>query len=653
MKLSVIIVNYNVQPFLEQCLLSVLNAIKKVDTEVFVVDNNSVDGSVAMVKERFPFVHLIENKKNTGFSYANNQAIKIATGEYVLLLNPDTVVEEDTFEKVVSFMDAHPEAGGLGVKMLDGKGKFLPESKRGLPTPAVAFYKIFGLAALFPKSKLFGKYHLGYLDKDEIHQVDILSGAFMLMRKSALDKVGLLDETFFMYGEDIDLSYRIILGGYKNYYFPETRIIHYKGESTKKSSVNYVFVFYKAMVIFAQKHFSQHNAKLFSFLINLAIYLRAGIAIFIRFIKSIALPAFDFTFIMLGLWVIKNYYEKHFRFIDGGSYSDTLISIAFPAYAVIWMLLIYLSGGYDRPIRLYKIARGILVGTCVILIGYSLLPEHYRFSRALIVFGMAWVLVSYLITRLIAHVVGIESMSLNATKSKRIAIIGKEQEFARVNGLLDQTSINKGFIGFVSVDEKALQHVNYVGTLDQIEDIIQIHKINEVIFCSRDISSQDIINHMHTLVAANIHFKIAPPESLSIIGSNSIDTAGDLYIIDVDSISKPKNKRNKRMFDFVSAIIILGLSPILIWIQEKKSNFISNIFLVLLGLKSWVGYGSEKDKQQQLPKLKPSVLSPLSGIKDKSISEDMKNRLNLLYSKNYKVDNDLMIVWRALKKLGS
>jgi hypothetical protein len=269
------------------------------------------------------------------------------------------------------------------------------------------------------------------------------------------------------------------------------------------------------------------------------------------------------------------------------------------------------------------------------------------------VFGMGWVLISYLTTRFVAHIAGIESMSLNAPKSKRIAIIGKEDEFARVNSLLDQTSINKGFTGFVSVNDSGLQHVNFVGKLNQIEDIIQIHKINEVIFCSRDISSQDIINHMHTLVAANIHFKIAPPESLSIIGSNSIDTAGDLYIIDVDSISKPKNKRNKRLFDFTSSIILLLISPIVIWMQEHKGHFITNIFLVLFGMKSWVGYGSEKEKLPHLPKLKPSVLNPLSGIKDDSISEDMKNRLNLLYSKNYKVENDIMIVWRAFKKLGS
>lgn len=653
MKLSVIIVNYNVQHFLSQCLLSVLKAGRKVSTEVIVVDNNSVDGSVMMVKEKFPSVLLIENKKNTGFSFANNQAIKISKGEYILLLNPDTMVEEDTFEKVVAFMDAHADAGGLGVKMIDGKGKFLPESKRGLPTPAVAFCKIFGLSALFPKSKLFGKYHLGYLDKNQTHEVEILSGAFMLMRKTVLDKVGLLDETFFMYGEDIDLSYRILQGGYKNYYFPETRIIHYKGESTKKSSVNYVFVFYKAMVIFAQKHFSQHNAKLFSFLINLAIYLRASIAIVIRFLKSIALPLFDFIFIMCGLLFIRAYYERHFRFIEGGSYSNTLISIAFPIYAVIWMLLVYLSGGYDRPIRLYKIARGVLVGTCVILIGYSLLPESYRFSRALIVFGMGWVLITYCLSRLLAHTLGIKSLSLNASTSKRIAVIGKPQEFERVNGLLDQTSINKGFIGFISVDnsDSDTHHPLYVGSIQQIEDIIQIHKINEVIFCSRDISSQDIINYMHTLVTTDIDFKIAPPESLSIIGSNSIDTAGDLYIIDVNSISKPKNKRNKRLFDFLASCVVVCLSPLLIFLQKRKFKFIGNMFSVLVGLKSWVGYGS--GKHMHLPKLKPSVLNPLSGLRDTGISEEMKDRLNLSYSKNYKVENDIMIMRRSLKELGN
>ena len=273
--ISVVIVNYNVEFFLEQCLNSVTKAIEGIDGEVFVVDNNSLDNSVEMVKAKFPNVKCIENKQNVGFSKANNQAIELSDSKYILLLNPDTVVEETTFRKVIDFMESHPDAGGLGVRMVDGKGRFLPESKRGLPTPNVAFYKIFGLSRIFKKSPKFNRYHLGYLDEFKNHEIDILSGAFMLMRSETLDKIGLLDETFFMYGEDIDLSYRIQLGGWKNYYCSDTTIIHYKGESTKKSSVNYVFVFYRAMVIFAQKHFSKNHAKSFSFLINLAIYFRA------------------------------------------------------------------------------------------------------------------------------------------------------------------------------------------------------------------------------------------------------------------------------------------------------------------------------------------------------------------------------------------
>ena len=347
MKLSVIIVNYNVKHFLEQCLQSVNKAIKNIDAEVFVVDNNSVDQSVELVKDKFPFAKLIINKENKGFSVANNQAIKVSKGEYVLLLNPDTIVEEDTFENCISFMDSKPNAGAIGVKMVDGKGKFLPESKRSLPTPAVAFYKIFGLSSLFPKSKRFGAYHLSYLPEDEVNEADILAGAYMFMRKEALDKVGLLDETFFMYGEDIDLSYRIIQGGYKNYYFPETRIIHYKGESTKKGSLNYVFLFYKAMIIFAKKHFSGSNALVFTLLINLAIYLRAFLSLTRRLINKIALPLFDYSLILIGMIYLTNYWEINHRYVEGGTYPDIYWQALMPSYIFVWLGIYKLCGVYD------------------------------------------------------------------------------------------------------------------------------------------------------------------------------------------------------------------------------------------------------------------------------------------------------------------
>ena len=653
MKLSVIIVNYNVKYFLEQCLHSVRKAVRNVDSEVFVVDNNSVDGSVEMVREKFPEVKLIANKENTGFSKANNQAIEQSKGEYVLLLNPDTLVEDDTFTKVVGFMDSHPDAGGLGVKMVDGKGNFLPESKRGLPTPAVAFYKIFGLSRLFPKSKVFGKYHLGYLDKDETNEVEILSGAFMLLRKSVLDKTGMLDETFFMYGEDIDLSYRIIQAGYKNYYYPEARIIHYKGESTKKSSVNYVMVFYRAMIIFAEKHFSQKNAKLFSFLINIAIYFRAALAIFNRFLSRAALPLLDALLLIAGIMGIKNYWEHHIVFPAGGQYPSDIVSIAIPVYIFVWLMSVYLSGGYDKPVRLLKIFKGMFIGTVIILTIYALLPENFRFSRALIVFGAVWGMISMAFVRFVLHFAGFKNYKIGIKSNRRYVIAGNKDEAERVAGLLRTADMAPGFIGLVSVDDTQAKNDGFIGNIDQINDIINIYNIDEVIFCAKDIPAQKIIDKMSELSTTETEFKIAPPESLSIIGSQSINTSGDIYIIELDSISKANNRRSKRFLDIVVSLLFLPLYPVLLFTIKKPVGFLKNILLVLFGRKSWVGYDREHTSNLQvLPKIRKGILTPSDVIKDKNISADTFERLNLLYARDYKIINDLNIIWKGFRNLG-
>lgn len=650
LQISIIIVNYNVKYFLEQCLHSVFKALKGIDSEVFVVDNNSVDGSVALVKQKFPQVMLIENAENTGFSVANNQAIRIAKGKYVLLLNPDTIVQEDTFSKVISFMESHPDAGGLGIKMVDGKGKFLPESKRGLPTPEVAFYKIFGLSKLFPYSKRFGQYHLTYLDRNQNHEVDVLSGAFMLMRKEVLDKIGLLDETFFMYGEDVDLSYRITQSGYKNYYFAESSIIHYKGESTKKSSVNYVIVFYKAMAIFARKHFSNKGAGVIIFLIYLAIYLRAFAAIIMRLVKQLFFPAIDFICILFVLYALKNVYEQNFKLYPN-FYSANIINIAFPVYTLLWMFFIYLSGGYDYPLKLRRIIRGVLTGSAFILIVYSLLPEYYRFSRALILMGTASTISIVVLLRFMYHLIGIKQFKLNAGEAeKRIAIIGSEEEFIRVSEILSKTTIKAEFVGFVSLNEINEKNLSSIGNFNQIDEVIEVHKINEVIFCARDVSSQNIIGKMLSLVAKDIEFKIAPPESLSIIGSNSIDTAGELYVIDLNNIAKPENKRKKRLLDIITSLILIVFFPIIIWFQKKPIGYFINCLRVLIGINTWIGYG--KTPRKDLPALKPSVLTPASTIKG-DVSAEQFNKVLLNYSKEYVPENDIRILIKAFCNLGS
>jgi GT2 family glycosyltransferase len=628
----------------------VYKAAKGIEAEIFVVDNNSVDGSAHLIREKFPELHFIENKENVGFSKANNQAIRIATGKYILLLNPDTVVEEDTFSKVIGFMENHPEAGGLGVKMIDGKGNFLPESKRGLPTPWVAFYKMFGLSKLFPNSRRFGKYHLTYLNENEIHEVDVLAGAFMLMRKETLDKVGLLDETFFMYGEDIDLSYRITLGGYKNYYFPETTIIHYKGESTKKGSLNYVKVFYYAMIIFARKHFSGGNAGVFAFIIHLAIWFRAFISIFKRAMGKVVLPIFDGLVIFLGFVFITPIWEN-VRF-ETGHYPAIFLQLVVPVYIFFWLVGMLFSGGYKKPVSLYNIARGLLWGTIAILLVYSLVDEELRFSRVLILFGSIWSVFALLVSRLIFHWLKIKNLRLDLKKAKRIAIVGHSIEANRVKKLVEDSQIQSELAGFIALDSSD-RDKNYIGQIQQISEIIRINRINELIFCAENISSAQIIRAMLDLTQLDVEYKIAPPESLSIIGSNSIHTAGDLYVVNVNAISKKSNKRKKRFFDIGFSLTILFFSPIILWFFGNKKCFIINIFSVLTGGKSWIGYIPNLKNSSNLPDLKPGILNPGDLFPELSLDGEKIIRLNMLYAKDYSISTDMEILlkgWRTLDR---
>ena len=647
MKLSVIIVNYNVEFFLEQCLNSVYAALKHVEGEVFVVDNNSIDGSLAMVAEKFPQVTLIANKDNVGFSKANNQALRIAKGDYHLLLNPDTIVEEDTFQKVVDFMDAHPDAGGLGVKMIDGKGNFLPESKRGLPTPRDAFYKIFGLSRLFPRSKRFGRYHLSYLDKDEQHEIEILSGAFMLMRKEALDKVGLLDEAFFMYGEDIDLSYRIVLGGYKNYYFPDTRIIHYKGESTKKSSVNYVFVFYNAMIIFAKKHFSSKNARIYSFLINLAIYFRASVALLNRAVKRLTIPLLDYAILVAGLFFIAWQYQQ----MEGILIPQDLLNYGLPIYTLIWFLSQIFTGGYDKPVQLVKNAFGALVGTGIILMIYALLSKEYQFSRLIILVGGIWILVYYILSRLALHFIGGESYRIGGSKNKRFVIVGDLEEVERVSELLRQTKSKVQSVVFLShTDDKSDDR--FVGTLNQLDQVIDIQKIDEVIFCAKNMSAATIISKMSELEGSKLDFKIAQPETSFLIGSNSIDSQGDLYVMDINKINKPANRRNKRVVDVLVSFLFLIACPFICWFFDRKKNFVSNLFAVLTGKLSFVGYAAiHHSSNLKLPKIKRGILPASLMVENSELDDDSISRLNLIYAKNHSYLMDLKLIFKYFKQL--
>ena len=592
MRLSVVIVNYNVRAFLEQALLSVRKALQGIESEVWVVDNNSVDDSVRMVQEKFPEVRLIANTNNPGFAVANNQAIRQSSGEYVLLLNPDTLVEEDTFQKCLAFMDTHPDAGALGVKLIDGSGKFLPESKRGFPSPWVAFCKTVGLSALFPKSRLFNGYYLGNLPENDTNPVDVLAGCFMFMRRSALDQSGLLDEAFFMYGEDIDLSYRIIRAGYKNYYFPDTKTIHYKGESTKKGSLNYVRTFYQAMIIFTRKHLSGRRAGLFIRMLQAAIWLRAGITLVKNFGQKIWLPLLDAAIIFGGLVFLKDFWASYY-YRDPGYFKAPVLWFNFPLYTAIWLLSVWLNGGYDQRYDLRRLLRGLGLGTLLLAAIYGFLDLEYRPSRALLLLGAAWAALALVGLRTVLHFAEFRNFRIGRERIKNLVIVGSPEESQRVIGLLNQAGIAKNLIGTVALPgssppeiayagEKALS-VNYPipkGGIPQLgggpggaslDEIVRIFRVDELIFCSRDMRAQDILTWM-TRLGPSISYKIVPEESLSIIGSSSKNEPGELYTIDIRyNIAQPGQRRNKRVLDFGICLLLLLSSPFWLVFSKKRN----------------------------------------------------------------------------------
>ena len=641
MQLSIVIVNYNVQYFLEQCLLSVQRACQNLSHEIFVVDNASKDDSVEMVRIKFPLVKLIANADNPGFSKANNQAITQAQGEFVLILNPDTVVAEDTFLKCISFMESQPQAGALGTKMIDGKGNFLPESKRALPTPEVAFYKIFGLAALFPKSKKFGRYHLGFLSKDDTHEVEILSGAFMFFRKKVLDKIGYFDESFFMYGEDIDLSYRVIKAGYKNFYFADTTIIHYKGESTKKGSLNYVKVFYEAMLIFARKHFASGRAKAFSFLINLAVVFRALLTVLVNVLSSSYLFLIDAVFTYAGLCFIISFWANNIKNAPE-YYPFQFLGIIVPAYVLLWGIATFFSGGYEKPFRTFNFFRGIALGTIIIAALYAFLPESWRFSRAIILLGSFWSAVVMLLTRLSYNILRHGQFAFERHQAQRTLVLATDEEGKRAHTILQNVSPHDQVVASIAAKLNP----------DAILQYSLAFQAGEVVYSSSLFSFAEIIAATEK-TGNKADVKILNLGSDALIGSNSKNTAGDLYAAILQlQLAKPLVRRKKRLLDIAIGLLFLPFIPFAFLFVNSLSQFCSNWWQVLSGEKTWVGYWiTKEDSTRGLPLLQQAVVSSGSGVATVFSAEEI-HRLNFLYAKNYRFADDLNLLWQKRNHIG-
>ncbi len=615
-------------------------------TEIIVVDNNSSDNSIEYLTPKFPLVRFVANKENTGFAKACNQGLQLSTGKYILFLNPDTIVPEDCFQQCISFFESHTDAGALGVKMVDGSGKFLKESKRAFPSPMTSLYKLFGLSKLFPRSKTFSRYHLGHLPENENHEADVLAGAFMMIRKEVLDKIGGFDETFFMYGEDVDLSYRIQKAGYKNYYFAGTSIIHFKGESTRKASMNYVKMFYNAMSIFVKKHYGGSRAGFFNLLIHIAIWIRAGLTAISTFIRRAGLPMIDAGLILISFWLIKNAWQYYVK--PDLQYENKLLWIAFPAYTIFYLITAYYAGLYDRWYKRSELIKSSLIATIALLAAYSLLPEQYRFSRAIVLFGSIF---SFILISLLRWML-IQTKVLNGAKEqeekRNTLIAGSEKEYEQTLSLLKDAGAHHRVLGRVAVAENDATAIGYWKKMQQLSLTVPF---KEIIFCEGVLSFKDIIAVIEQQ-RSGIITKIHGEGSSSIVGSDSKDSSGEAVSKENGyKLSDPYNRRLKRLIDVSISFFALITFPIHLFTVKKPFAFFSNCFSVLFANKTWVGYAVT---EKHLPKLYPGVIAcngvPLSA--SQQLPTESLQMMDYWYARDYEPASDLKLLRRVYRKLG-
>ncbi len=684
---SIIIVNYNVRDFLMHALESIQRALQDISAEIFVVDNASVDGSVEMLKNTFPEVLIIENKSNVGFAAANNLAIQKSSGEYIVLINPDTVVQEDTFTSLISFMSDHPDAGAATCKILNPNGSFSIDSRHSIPTPMTAFWKQIGLSKLFPKSKTFARYNLTYLDENEINQVDAISGSFMFIRRAAYEDVGLLDEDYFMYCEDVDYCYRITQSGWKIYYVPDSSLIHYKGESTKKNNIDYVINFNRSLYLFYKKHFHQKYFALVGWLILLGVFLRGTFI----YIKNSIISNFSFLLdIFLINLVILLTFIVRFEFKSGFSFDEF-----FNHYIIINLLATMIFSIAAFSLDLYKTYRFSLVkifktnfATFFILSALTFFMKQFGFSRMVVVIAAFFSTLVMMVWRLMVRRYwrGAGSTLGRDILKRRTVLVGTDK---RTENLIEKIKqhVKTGIdlVGLVSLSTKEvgekIKNVPIVTTVDNMKEYIRLEKVDQVIFSTHNIAYETIIKTMSMIGSSNVEYKIIPQNLEVIIGKASVERFTDYQLLDIDyAIGKPYNRILKRAFDLIGSVIVLLITlPIwsilllirwrsfktfYIWgensekvaIKQSWKNPFSGLLNKLLlhiyifkGRLSFVGAPFRIIKDiQPIYYYKPGLFGLLQSNESRLESNKEREQYELYYLKNQNIWLDLEIIIKSL-----
>ncbi|MDW7680798.1 MAG: glycosyltransferase, partial [bacterium] len=535
MEISIVIVNYNVKELLQQAITSIIQAGKNFEYEIFVVDNASTDDSAEMVRDKFPAVRLIENEDNLGFAAANNQALKLARGKFILLINPDTIVQENCFSVILDFFRSNPDCGMVGCKILNPDGSLQLACRRSFPTPWVGFTKIIGLSKIFSKTRLFGRYNLTYLDPDMSYEVEAISGSFMFFRQQIIQDVGFLDDSFFMYGEDLDWCYRIREAGWKIYYLPDTQIIHFKGESSKKSDRDLTLQFYRAMKLFVEKHYQNRYWHVPQWFLMTGIWLRASLTFLGRFFVAVLPGIVDFLLLNLSM-LLGIYFGVYWRF---GFFplNDYLIVMLF--YSLIWISCLMLTNSYASykfsSLRtFYGLMIGLILNTSV-----TFFFNQYAFSRLVVLIAgffnvvllAGWRMVFKVLARL--NKLPFKNSLGGSLLGRRALIVAPRKSGEKISQLLTN-NVDSGYdiCGLVVLEQHQSRDdansIPLLGTVNNLDKIIQKNRVSEIIFSTDQVPFDRILDIIHRTHRKDVNFKLIPSSMDVIIGKASIEYIGDL-----------------------------------------------------------------------------------------------------------------------------
>ena len=630
--LSIVIVSYNVRFFTAQCIASLYQSEDNLNKEIIVVDNASEDGSAHFIRSHFPQVVVIENKENLGFSKANNQGFNIANGRYVLILNPDTIVAKDTLKKCADFLDQHHEYGAVGVRMTDGKGVFLPESRRSLPSLSASIFKFSGLYKLFPSNAFINAYYMGHMPENQDHDTEVLTGAFIFTKKEILHEIQGFDEDFFMYGEDIDLCKRILNKGYKIRYLSGTGITHFKGESTRKDSVQYIVRFYGAMKLYYQKHVSSRQYFWTNGGITASIYILALINWLKWTIFGNAGLIFGFLTSFISFWLTKELWARFF--FDDPHYFDRGININLIAYSVIVTASTWLMGWFDKGSKAKHLVAGSALALGMMLVIYAIVPEQFRYSRAIIFIGL-------FINVFIFWTINFMYQKIR-NQSSSLIIASEKDSGKRILELLSKQKINIRLIGFVH-PSSSNQDTSYLDNIDNLEQVIANFRPDIVVLNAQEIGMNEVGQYL-TIPGNKVRYLLTSLDEKSFIETAEHSKKSLVWEVDpLYNLSKPVYRRLKRLVDVKTALIILLLFPLLFFIRK---SLLQLSYDLIAGSCTLTGYAQKINHLPSLPKGYFNT-NALIGEVVRGEIVDTEKKADICYAKYYTPMMDIYIIYKS------